>query len=70
MGRLGRGLLGLIGGYFVGVALGVLLVSAFSTNTHDKSMEVAMTAAFVTGPIVAIVGLVAGLVWRKRPAAT
>jgi hypothetical protein len=65
MGRLGRALLGLIGGYILGVALGVLLVSAFSPNTHDKSMEVAMTSAFVTGPVMAIIGLVAGLMWRK-----
>lgn len=36
---------------------------------HDKSVEMAMTAAFVTGPIGAVAGLIAGIVFsRRKPA--
>lgn len=71
MAGIGRGILGLLVGYVAGASLGVLLVSAFSTNVHDKSVEVVMTAAFVTGPIMAIIGLIIGLCWRSRkPAAS
>ena len=54
---------GLIGGYALGVAAGATLIELFSANTHDKSMEMAMTSAFVTGPIGAIIGAVVG--YRK-----
>jgi len=29
-----------------------------SSNTHDKSMEAAMTGAFYTGPLAAVLGFV------------
>lgn len=62
MNRFLRALVGLALGYAVGVAIGAGLVAAFSANTHDKSVELVMTSAFVTGPIGAIIGaLVAGL---------
>lgn len=57
-------LLMLVAGYAVGVAAGLLLVSLFSGNTHDRGMELVMTAAFVTGPIGAVIGLIWGI-FRK-----
>ena len=51
---------GLILGYVVGAALGALAIEVLSTNTHDKSLEMAMTSAFVTGPIGALCGAIAG----------
>lgn len=53
--------LALILGYAVGLFAGMFLINRFSSNTHDKSVESAMTAAFVTGPIGAVLALVATL---------
>lgn len=59
---------GLIGGYLAGVGIGALLVTLFSTNTHDKSVEMAMTAAFVTGPIGAVIGAIVAMRRGRRKA--
>ncbi len=56
-------LFGLIAGYLIGAGLGAAAIQLLSSNSHDKSMEMAMTSAFVTGPIGAAIGLVAG--WLK-----
>lgn len=69
MRRFGLSLLGLLLGYGGGVAAGFALVTLASPNTHDKSIEAAMTAFFVTGPMGAILGLaIALLLSRKRSA--
>lgn len=65
MSRLARALIGSLLVYVAGAATGAVLISLLSTNTHDKSLEMAMTSAFVTGPIGAVVGLVIGLMWRR-----
>ena len=44
------------------------MVALLSSNTHDKSVEIVMTAAFVTGPLGALVGLLAGLLRSRRGA--
>lgn len=60
-----RGILGLLAGYIAGAVLGGVLVSAFSSNTHDKSLELIMTAIFAAGPLGAIVGCLAAVwIWR------
>lgn len=66
MSRLLRGFIGIVLGYVIGAGVGLVLVGLLSQNTHDKSLELAMTAAFVTGPIGALIGLVTGLLVRKR----
>ncbi len=66
MQRLMIALLGLLAGYAVGVAVGLALVSMVSSNSHDRSLEMIMTAAFVTGPLGAIIGLVVALVRSRR----
>jgi uncharacterized membrane protein YeaQ/YmgE (transglycosylase-associated protein family) len=48
------GLLWAGAGYVIGAFCGGYLVSRFSANTHDRSIEAAMTGAFVIGPIIAI----------------
>lgn len=60
---------GLVIGYVLGAAAGAAAVAAMSSNTHDKMQEIAMTAAFVTGPAGALVGMLIGLAraWRSRP---
>jgi hypothetical protein len=52
-----------LAGYVVGAVAGFGLVVSASGNTHDRSLEAAMTALFVAGPIVAIV---AGLIGATR----
>lgn len=58
MSKFVRGLIGLIVGYGAGLALGLVAIGAFSTNTHDKSVEMAVTSALVTGPICAVIGCI------------
>lgn len=67
MPKLVRAVSWLIAGYVVGAATGALLVALLSANTHDKSLETVMTAAFVTGPLGALVGVVTALMRRPRP---
>lgn len=58
--RILVGLLWAVGGYIVGAFAGGWLVSALSSNTHDRNLEAAMTGAFVIGPMAAIFGFVIG----------
>lgn len=58
--------LGLVGGYLAGVGIGAGLITLLSANTHDKSLEMAMTSAFVTGPIGAVIGAIVALRWFGR----
>lgn len=57
---------GVLAGYAGGAGLGALLVQLFSGNVHDKSVEMAMTAAFVTGPAGAAAGAVAAWLWTRN----
>jgi hypothetical protein len=57
--------LGTIGGYVFGAVAGYSLVS-WSSNTHDRPIEAAMTGAFVAGPLGAVVGGVAGFLLGRR----
>lgn len=68
MSGLIRVILGAVAGYAVGVAVGAVLISIVSGNTHDKSLEIAMTAAFVTGPIGSVLGLIAAILRTRRSA--
>jgi hypothetical protein len=66
MKAFGLSLLAAIGGYLVGLFGGMLLVETFSSNTHDKSMEAGMTGAFVFGPLMAVVAVIATVAFRSR----
>lgn len=61
-------LAGLVGGYLAGVGVGALLITLLSTNPHDKSVEMVMTAAFVTGPIGAVVGAIIAVRFARAKA--
>jgi hypothetical protein len=55
-------------GYTAGALLGFFGVDLLSGNTHDRSVEAAMTAAFVTGPAGALAaGLWAALRRTRTP---
>lgn len=61
-------LLGVVG-YVVGAVACYFLVEVLSSNQHDRSLEAAMTGAFLGGPLAALLTFVIGLVClsRKRP---
>lgn len=69
MARAVSMVVGLLAGYALGVLAGMALVTVFSANTHDKSVEMAMTAAFATGPVGAITGLLVALMRGRRRSA-
>ena len=52
-------------GYVVGLFGGLGLVSLLSSNQHDRSMEAAMTGAFVVGPLAALLFSVVTFVRAK-----
>ena len=62
MKRIGIALLYAIGGYVVAAFLSYFLVDQLSSNRHDRSVEAAMTSAFVWGPIGAVVAFIVGFV--------
>ena len=45
---------------------GMILVETFSSNLHDRSIEAAMTGAFVIGPLLAAVAVIVVLILRSR----
>jgi hypothetical protein len=49
MRRFAFGLLGTIVGYLVGAFGGGFAITVLSSNQHDRSLEAAMTGAFVSG---------------------
>ncbi len=61
-------MLGLVVGYPAFAFGGYFLIGLVSANRYDPSVEASMTAAFVIGPVGALIGLVAGVVLggRKR----
>jgi hypothetical protein len=66
MKRIGVGILCAIGGYLIAAAGGYFLIDQFSSNVHDRSVEAAMTAAFVLGPLGALVSFIAGFIRGGR----
>lgn len=57
----------LIGGYIAGAIIGYAAIQLFSSNSHDRAVEAAMTGAFVSGPLAAISCLIGWLLMRRRP---
>jgi hypothetical protein len=66
MKRFGVGLLYAIAGYVVVAAASYFLVLQFSGNVHDRSVEAAMTSAFLYGPAGAVIAFVFGFVRSGR----
>ena len=64
--RIGIGSACAIAGYIVGAVLGYFLIEGFSSNTHDRSVEAAMTGAFAVGPLFALIGFTVGFVRGGR----
>ena len=66
MRLFGLSLLAAAGGYVVGALAGMALVLFLSSNSHDRSLEAAMTAFFVTGPLVAVLAAVLAFFVLRR----
>jgi predicted peroxiredoxin len=66
MKTFGVALLAAILGYVVGLFGTMAAIELFSSNTHDKSMEAAMTGAFVGGPLIAVISVIAILALRRK----
>jgi hypothetical protein len=65
MKRFGIALLWAVGGYLVGAFGGGWLMTEFSSNMHDRSVEAAMSGAFFFGPVLAVAAFIAAMVWRR-----
>ena len=65
MRRFGFGLLWAVPAYLIGAFGGGYLVWVLSSNTHDRSVEAAMTGAFLWGPLAGIVGFIVGAMRAK-----
>ena len=70
MKRFGIGVLCAVGGYLISAFAGYFLIDLLSSNTHDRSVEAAMTSAFVLGPLGAVVGFIAGFICSGRRSST
>ena len=68
MKRFGIALLFAIVGYLVAAVASYFLIGLLSSNVHDRSVEAAMTSAFVLGPLGAVVGFVVGFIRAGRSA--
>ena len=68
MKTFGLATMAAISGYLVGLFGGMLLIETFSSNQHDKSLEAAMTGAFLIGPSMAVIAVGVLLVFRSRRA--
>jgi hypothetical protein len=66
MKTFGLAVLAAIGGYLIGLFSGMFLIEAFSNNSHDRSLEAAMTSAFVVGPLTAATAVIMVLIARAR----
>jgi hypothetical protein len=66
MRRFGFGLLFGVAGYLIVAVAGYFLISQFSANMHDRSVEAAMTSIFVFGPIGAVLGFILGVIRGAR----
>lgn len=66
MKTFGVALLAAILGYVVGLFGTMTAVELVSSNQHDKSLESAMTGAFVGGPLVAVISMIVILALRRK----
>jgi hypothetical protein len=60
--RFGIALLFAVVGYVVAAVGGYFLVGVFSSNSHDRSVEAAMTSVFVLGPLGAVAAFIVGFI--------
>jgi hypothetical protein len=67
MRRVGIGLLCAIAGYLIAAIAGYFMITQFSSNMHDRSVEASMTSIFVFGPLGAVIAFIVGFIRARRP---
>jgi hypothetical protein len=67
MRRFGVGLLCAIAGYLIAAVAGYFLITQFSSNMHDRSVEASMTGIFFFGPLGAVIAFIVGFIRARRP---
>ena len=65
MRRFVIAVLAAIAGYVAGAVAGYFAIIGFSSNTHDRSLEAAMTAAFAFGPLGALAAIAAAMIYTR-----
>ena len=66
MRRIAFGVLWAVPAYLIGAFGGGYLISVLSSNTRDRSLEAAMTGAFLCGPIAGVIGFIIGMARASR----
>jgi len=66
MKRFALSLLFGIIGYIAAAFVGYFLIDYFSSNTHDRGMEAAMTSVFVFGPLGGVLAFIVAFVRLGR----
>ena len=66
MKRVGIGFLWAASGYAIAAIASYFFIEAFSSNTHDRSVEAAMTCLFVWGPLGGIVAFALGFLRSSK----
>ena len=61
------GMLGAVAGFFLLALCSYAAIQLFSSNTHDRAMEAAMTAFFVAGPLGGLIGGILGARFSRQP---
>ena len=54
--------------FLVAAAGSYFMILAFSANTHDRSIEAAMTSLLICAPIAGLLGFLGGLIYGRRRA--
>lgn len=66
MRRLLIAFVGSVAGFIVFAVGGYVAVEKLSSNTHDRSVEAAMTAFFIAAPMGAVIGGIIGVALMRR----
>nr|WP_295923142.1 hypothetical protein [uncultured Dyadobacter sp.] len=51
--------------YVLAGVVSYFLITKFSSNVHDKSMEASMTSAFVVGPLIAVIAFIVAFFYLR-----
>lgn len=51
--------------YVLAGVVSYFLITKFSSNVHDKSMEASMTSAFVVGPFIAVIAFIVAFFYLR-----
>ena len=53
-----------------GAVAGYFMITEFSSNMHDRSVEASMTSIFFLGPVGTVIQFIVGFICSRRPTST